>query len=132
MVKKLRSFFTHFLVILLMYVGYTQSVQAALIGTDQVTAAATAQDNRAHVSSVLNRPEIQAELEKFGIDKADAQARVAALSDEEVASVAHRLDELPAAGMSVAGGLVLIFVILLVTDVIGWTHIFPFTSSARR
>ena len=44
----------------------------------------------------------------------------------EAAQMADRLDEMPA-GASVVGALFAVFVILLVTDILGLTNVFPFT-----
>jgi hypothetical protein len=61
-----------------------------------------------------------------------AQARVAALTDAETASIAHQIDSLPAGGDGIVGALLFIFVLLLITDILGLTKVFPFTRSARR
>ena len=50
---------------------------------------------------------------------------MAALSDEEVSQMANQLDEMPA-GASVVGALFAVFVILLVTDILGLTNVYPF------
>jgi hypothetical protein len=111
-------------------VGFTQTVQAAMIGTEQVAAANAARQNQEKVAAALARPDVIAQLEKLGVDTADAQARVAALTDAEAASLAGQIDSLPAGG-DVVGALVLIFIILLVTDILGLTKVFPFTRSKR-
>jgi hypothetical protein len=113
------------------FAGFTQTVQAAMIGTDQIAAAGLGQQNRDKIAAALDRPEIAAQLENMGVDKSEAKARVAALTDDEAASLAGRLDSLPAGGDSVLGVLVFIFVLLLVTDILGLTKVFPFTRSKR-
>ncbi|HEY0844963.1 MAG TPA: PA2779 family protein [Noviherbaspirillum sp.] len=111
-------------------VGYTQTVQAAMIGTEQVLAATMISEERARIAAALERPEVIGHLEQLGVPKADAQARVAALSDEEATTLAGQIDSLPAGG-DVVGALVLIFFVLLVTDILGLTKVFPFTRSRR-
>jgi hypothetical protein len=111
-------------------VGFTQTVQAAMIGTEQVAAANAARQNQEKVAAALARPDVIAQLEKLGVNTSDAQVRVAALTDAEAASLAGQIDSLPAGG-DVVGALVLIFVILLVTDILGLTKVFPFTRSKR-
>ncbi|OWW19257.1 PA2779 family protein [Noviherbaspirillum denitrificans] len=130
MLEKLKRFFLCFLITSFTAAGFTQSVQAAMIGTDQVAAAANAQQNREKVAAALSRPDVAAELEKMGVAKDEAQARVAALSDEEVASLAGRVDSLPAGG-DIVGAIVFVFVLLLVTDILGLTKVYPFTRSVR-
>ena len=112
------------------FVGFTQTVQAAMIGTEQVHAADNAAQNRARVAAALDRPDVARQLEAMGVSRTDAQARVAALTDEEAASLAGKVDSLPAGG-DVLGVLVFIFVLLLVTDILGLTKVYPFTRSHR-
>ena len=59
-----------------------------------------------------------------------AVERVNAMSDAEVAQLAGRIDQAPAGG-DVLGMLFTIFIILLVTDILGLTKVFPFTRSVR-
>jgi len=113
------------------FVGFTQVVQAAIIGTEQIHASNAAQQDRERIVAALDRPEVIAQLEQLGVNRADAQARVAALTDDEAATLAANIDSLPAGG-DIIGALVLIFVVLLVTDILGLTKVFPFTRSARR
>jgi hypothetical protein len=112
------------------FVGFTQTVQAAMIGTDQIHAANATRDEHARINAALDRPDVIAQLERMGVTRDDAQARVAALTDEEAATLALQIDSLPAGG-DIVGALVLIFVILLVTDILGLTKVFPFTRSRR-
>ncbi len=132
MTRTLKKLFVHVLLTAFVFVGFTQTVQAALISTEQVVAAGAAQQERAKISTALDRPEVQAQLEKMGIKPSDAQDRVAALSDAEAMSIAHQIDTLPAGGDGVIGVLLFIFILLLVTDILGLTKVFPFTRSARH
>jgi hypothetical protein len=59
------------------------------------------------------------------------QARVDSLTDQEVHSLAGKLDELPAGGDglgTVLGIALIVFLVLLFTDIMGWTSVFPFTK----
>lgn len=132
MIRTLKKLFVHLLLTAFVFVGFTQTVQAALISTEQVVAAGAAQQERAKITIALDRPEVQAQFEKMGISRSDAEARIAALSDAEAASIAHQIDTLPAGGDGFIGVLLFIFILLLVTDILGLTKVFPFTRSARR
>jgi hypothetical protein len=114
------------------FVGFTQSVQAAIVSTEQVVTAAAAEQNRAKVAAAFERADVQAELQKMGVSTDEARARVAAMSDAEAASVANKIDSLPAGGDGIVGAIVFIFVLLLVTDILGLTKVFPFTRSMHR
>ena len=132
MIHPLKKLFVHTMITALVFVGFTQSVQAAIVSTEQVVTAATAEQNRAKVAATFERADVQAELQKMGISADEARARVAAMSDAEAASVANKIDSLPAGGDAIVGTLVFIFVLLLVTDILGLTKVFPFTKSVRR
>lgn len=99
---------------------------AGIVGTDTVVAGV----ERERLASLLERSDVRARLESLGVDATDAKARVAALSDTEAAQLAAQMDELPAGG-DLLGAAVLVFLVLLATDIMGYTKIFPFTRSAR-
>lgn len=131
MFTTLKKILAHTLITSLVCLGFTQSVQASMIGTEQVVTAAAAQKNRAKVEAAFKRADVQAALMARGINMSDASARVAALSDDEAATVAHQIDTLPAGGDGILGTVVFIFVLLLITDILGLTKVFPFTRSMR-
>jgi hypothetical protein len=134
MLRSLKRIFVSFLLASFTFVSFTQSVQAAIISTEQVAAADVSQQNREKVAAAISRPEVIAQLEQLGVGKLEAQARVAALTDAETAYMASEIDKLPAgaSNWSWAGWLVGIFLILIVTDLLGWTHIFPWTQSQSQ
>jgi len=131
MLKKFKQLFVYFILTSMTFAGFTQSVQATMIGTEQAVGVQSAQENRDKVAAALERPDVVAQLEKMGVDKAEARARVAALSDSEVATLAGRVDSMPAGG-DIIGVLLFVFVLLLVTDILGLTKVFPFTRSVHR
>jgi hypothetical protein len=105
-------------------------IHAAMIGTDQVIeqTQGTARDR---VTTFMKRDDVRQQLRLLGIAPSEAEARVAALSNEEIDKIAGRIDELPAgqgAVGAVIGAAVLIFIILLITDLIGLTSVFGFTK----
>jgi hypothetical protein len=112
-----------------------QAAHAAMIATESVAAQASAEQvsaQRAHVLETLNRADVAQSLMDKGVDMDAARARVAALSDQEVADLSKQIDEAPAGGMDVLGAIVFVFVLLLITDILGLTKVFPFTKSMRR
>ena len=98
--------------------------QAALVGTEQVLHADGAA--RQHIRSWLARQDVRKVLLANGVDPAQVQARVNALTDQEAQDFAQRIDRLPAGG-GVLEILFAVFVILLITDILGLTKVFPFT-----
>ena len=107
-----------------------QTAQAGLVGTAQIAAASGA-EQRARAIGFFERDDVRQALESHGVSPAEAQARVAAMTDSEIASLNQRIDSLPAGGDGVLGVLFAIFIILLITDILGLTKIFPFTRPIR-
>ena len=106
--------------------------QAGMLPTD--TALKQTSSARERIVSALERRDVRTQLEALGVNPADVNARVAALSDDEAAQLATRIDQLPAGGDgvgAVVGALVLIFIVLLITDILGLTHVFPFTTPIK-
>jgi hypothetical protein len=132
MIQTLKKTLVHTVITTLLFAGFTQTVQASIISTGQVVTSAAAQQNRTKIAAALDRADVQAELQKMGVTPEEARVRVAALTDAETASVAHRVDAIQAGGDGIVGALVFIFVLLLVTDIIGLTKVFPFTRSLPR
>jgi hypothetical protein len=76
---------------------------------------ATEGSERERVMTMVERPEVAQALEKMGITADQAKARVAAMTEAEVHSLAGKLDALPAGGaLSNQDFLFIIIVILLV------------------
>lgn len=107
-------------------------VHAAMIGTDQaVTSTQTTQD-RERIRVFLQREDVHQLLRQQGVDASDALARVGSMTNDEVNLVAGKLDQLPAGGdWGIIGALVFVFIVLLITDILGLTKVFPFTRPVR-
>jgi hypothetical protein len=112
-------------VLIVCLAGLGLPVRAGMLPTD------AANPERARVQTFVERSDVQAQLQANGVNPADVKARVAAMSDDEVAQLAGQIDSLPA-GRSDALTIILVaFLILLITDILGVTHIFPFTKSLK-
>lgn len=97
-----------------------------LVTTQDALNAERGQGDRERIHEILARDDVRDQLVAQGVDVAEVEARVAALSDAEAAQMADQLEQLPA-GASVIGALFAVFVILLVTDILGLTNVYPFT-----
>lgn len=116
---------------LLMMSGPYQSAWAAMIGTDSILDADRSQRTRDRLNHLLAREDIRAELVSRGIDPQEAKARIGSLTDVEVDRIADMMDQLPAGGGFFETFLIvvfLVFLILLFTDIYGYTDIFPFVN----
>jgi hypothetical protein len=115
--------------------GPQQAALAALVDTETLMDASRAQNARKVISDLLAREDIQKALVDRGIDPQEAQARAGALTDAEVIRLADTIESLPAGGSSalgiVIGAILIVFIILLITDILGYTNIFPFTKKHR-
>ena len=108
-----------FVAILLM-ISLALPAHAGMIATDQ-----------GRMIEFLDRVEVQAQLQAYGVSAAEVKARVAALTDEEAAALAARIDTLPAGGVNIISAILIVFLVLLLTDILGFTKIFPFTRPVR-
>ncbi|ATG76002.1 hypothetical protein CGX12_19295 [Zobellella denitrificans] len=104
-----------------------QAQPVALVSTQQLLATEQVNADRERIRELLARTEVRDQLVGLGVEPAEVEARVAALSDSEVRQMAERLDSMPAGANAVVGALLTVFIILLVTDLLGLTKVFPFT-----
>ena len=111
--------------------GLPITAHAQMVGTDEAITAAAASADRDKVGSFLQREDVRAALQARGVDPQAANDRVKALSDQEVAQLAEQIDRAPAAGADVLGFFLVVFVVLLITDALGMTKVFPFTRTLR-
>lgn len=106
--------FCRILIALMIWAPY-QLAQASMIGTEQVATAASNEQQRSHVMDLLNRADVASTMQSMGLDAGKAKERVAAMTNEEVASLANKLDTLPAGGIS--NGWLLVIVIAIAAAV---------------
>lgn len=115
-------------------VAPSQTILAALVPTEAAVQARSAREARELINSLLSRAEVQAQLKLHGIEPLEAKARVDSLSDAEAIDLANRIDQLPAGGDAVGiivGAILLVFLVLLITDLLGLTDVFPFVKKHR-
>ena len=105
---------------------WTPVAQATLITSEQVADSQTAQINRERVREFFDRADVQTQLQSRGISADSAKTRVDMMTDNEIASINGHLDNLPAGGTDILGFFLLIFIILLITDILGLTNVFSF------
>jgi hypothetical protein len=132
---KTQRFIASFMAACISFAGFAETAQAGgLITAEQVAASEglrSAAEHRAHVLAALERADVSAALVERGVSLEQARARVAALTDAEAAQVAAEIDNAPAGATELVGTLVFIFVLLLITDILGYTRIFPFVRPIR-
>jgi hypothetical protein len=134
MKNQARRILTSVLISSIVFSGMAQAAPTALIGTEQV--AATMQGtahSEAHVrlQAALDRDDLAAMLQARGVSVDEMRARVNALTDAEAQQMVAQIDQAPAGASDVIGILFTIFIVLLITDILGLTKVFPFTRSVR-
>jgi hypothetical protein len=114
----------------MVFSSMVHAAPSSLIGTEQIAAAMAPSDSRARLLGALDRGDLAAALQARGVSADDVRARVNALTDAEATQLMAQIDQAPA-GADIVGVLFTVFVILLVTDILGLTKVFPFTRSVR-
>lgn len=104
--------------------------QASMISTATIIQQEHLELKRSELKQLLARDDIRDQLIAWGVNPQDAQSRVDSLNAQEVALMSERMQELPAGG-DVLGAVVFVFLVLLVTDILGFTDIFPFVRSVQ-
>jgi len=117
------------ILLLLLAVPY-QSAFAAMIGTETVIDTARGQEARDCLNRMMIREDVQTAFTSYGITPLEAKARLDTLSDAEIMRLYNQMEQLPAGGSDLGTAFIavgVIFVILFITDLLGYTDVFSFT-----
>ena len=134
-IRKKVSFISIFMaaVTLLIAVPY-QPLLAAMVPTDATIYENKAEGARDYLKSLISRDDIRKSLLSKGIDPDEAKIRVESLTDSEATAVADQIEQLPAGGGAIGviiGAALIIFLVLLATDILGYTDVFPFVKKHK-
>jgi hypothetical protein len=99
------------------------AAHAGVISTQQYLTAVDRDAAIARIDAVLAREEVRSRLEHYGVDRAAADGRIAALTDQELALLATELENLPAGG-DLLGVVGVVFIVLLILELVGVIDIF--------
>ena len=99
--------------------------QAAIIANAQLIDQVQQANDRDALLQTINRVDVQEQLLGMGVSTAELESRVNQMTQQEITQLNQQINELPAGGDAL-GIIVLIFIIFIITDVIGATDIFPF------
>jgi hypothetical protein len=99
------------------------AAHAGVISTQQYLTAIDREATIERIDAVLAREEVRSRLEQYGVDPVAADARIAALTDQELTLLATELESLPAGGdlLAVVG---IAFIVLLILELVGVIDIF--------
>ncbi|MBA2405897.1 MAG: PA2779 family protein [Bdellovibrionales bacterium] len=106
-----------------------------MISTLEVMDGISLQQDRQKILTVMEGKAVQEKMISMGINPQEAMLRVASLSSKEISHLSKAIDAAPAGGDggvgTIVGAAVLVFIVLLVTDILGYTKVFPFTRSVN-
>lgn len=115
---------------LMVTVPYKSSF-AGMIGTETSLDMTRGQEARNYLKGIVAREDVQTALIAQGINPLEAKARIDSLSDAEAIDLADQIEQQPAGGSAlgvIVGALLIVFLVLLITDILGYTDIFPFVK----
>lgn len=110
--------------------AYIPTVQADMVSTEMLMQMEQANHERERLNALLERADVRAALAAQGVDAQQVESRVAYLTDEEVHALATQFDQLPA-GAGALELILVVFLVLIITDLIGLTDIFTFIKKRR-
>lgn len=110
---------------------FTQVSFAQMASTEVLFQQSDAASSKEKVTQFMIREDVAKQFEKMGVDQKMLKDRIASMTDAEVSKISYQIDTLPAggdAGASLIGAVIFIFVLLLITDILGLTKVFNFTK----
>lgn len=111
------------LAVSLLSVGSPVVVQAEIIGTLAGLESSQREADLGRVSRSLATAEARAQLQALGVAEAEVTARLARLTDSELAALADRIDQAPA-GAGILEVVGIVFVVLLILEAVGVIDVF--------
>ena len=129
MLSRLRRyrFLTALLAVSILFVSVQPTVNAAIVSTSELVATEQSKIGKEYLLNSLEREDVRTALTSQGVDLEMAKQRVASMTDEEVRALNQKMDEMPA-GSGIVVTVVVVFLVLLITDLVGWTNVYPFVD----
>lgn len=111
------------LIVVTLVSGTCANAYAGVITTQQALSAEARASTEQQVRTALARDDVRQAMQRYGVNPADADARIASLSDAELLQLQGQVDRMPAGGgvLAVIG---VVFVVLLILELVGVTNIF--------
>lgn len=123
MMRTLKEMVVVLLMLSMSLIGMPTVALAAPIGTDTVVQLDKRGELVSRIQAQLARDDVRAQFLARGVSPAEVDARIAALSGEELQMLSLQLDDLPAGG-SVLAVIGVVFVVLLILELVGVTNVF--------
>lgn len=104
--------------------------QAAMIGNEQLINQSLSQQSRDSLQQLFEQQAAREQLQAWGVSPDQIRNRIESLTATELARINQQVNELNAGG-NILGVLLVIFIVFVITDVIGATDIFPFIHPVK-
>lgn len=118
-----KRFVVYVMCLAMLNLGSPLVARAELVGTLQAVQASTRAQDLATVNSALAREEVRAQFAALGVEPAQVDQRVAALTDAELGTLARQMNELPA-GADALAIIGIVFLVLLILEAVGVIDVF--------
>ena len=107
----------------LLNLGSPPVAEAGLVTTLQAAAATTRTQDLETVNAALAREEVRAQFEALGVEPAQIESRIAALTDAELRTLAGQMADMPA-GADALAVIGIVFLVLLILEAVGVIDVF--------
>jgi cytochrome c553 len=107
---------------------------AAMVSTDVALNQNQRDCDRERLNMLLDRVEVRTQLEAWGVNSEEAKARIDNLTDQELAEISAQLEQMPSGGSAIGtlvGAALIVFIVLLLTDILGFTDVFSFIKKGK-
>lgn len=133
MVQKMRSWklLVKFLLVCFISVNFQQAALAGIVTTEDLVDEQLVLTEKQRLAQLFASEQVQSQLLAMGVNPDDARQRLDNMTDEEILDFSASMDEMQA-GSGVVGALVFVFLVLLVTDLLGYTDVFPFVKKTVK
>lgn len=106
-------------------------LHAAMVNNDDLLKQVQHDISVKQVVAMLERDEVQSKLTAMGINPTSAKIRISQMNDAEIIELRQNLDEMPA-GSGAVSVLLTVFIVLVITDMLGATDVFPFVKNINK
>lgn len=112
--RRLPTLFVRVILFCAFSLAVAGSAGAAMVSTEDAMNAEQAAALRTQLKTLVQRPELATQMQALGVPPEQAAARVDAMTDAEVRTLAGKLGDLPAGGRLSNNDLILILVLIIV------------------
>lgn len=116
-----KIYLIHILLAAFIYTSILSPAYSTVISSEELLTDYQAAEIRSELAALFDREGVQKELIKRGVDPADAKLRISSMTDPEIMKLSEEMEKLPA-GQGVLGVIVVVLVIILLTEILGFTN----------